>query len=89
MNLIEAIPTGKEHKMTRQQLMYKAKITNTEVFKKELAKLRDEYIIIFDDGYYLPASKEEYLEFIEKLNGQAYDITKTIDLAYKKMEECK
>lgn len=89
MNLIEAIPIGKKHKMNRQQLMYEAKITKVEAFKRELAKLRDEYIIIFDEGYYLPSSEEEYLEFIKKLNGQAYDITKTIDLAYKKMEECK
>lgn len=89
MNLIEVIPIGKKYKMNRQQLMHEAKITSIEVFKKELSKLREEYIIIFDDGYYLPASREEYLEFIKKLNGQTYDTTKTIDLAYKKMEECK
>lgn len=86
MNLIEVIPIGKEHKKTRQELMYKAKITDTTRFRKELAKLRKEYIIVFDEGYYLPSSKEEYLEIIKKLNGQVYDATKTIELAYKEME---
>lgn len=87
MNLLDVIPIGKEYRQTRQQLMYKAKITDEMQFKKELAELREKYIIIFDNGYYVPSSKEECLEFIQKLNGQVYDIAKTIDLAYKEMEE--
>ena len=87
MNLIEAIPIGKKYRQTREQLMYKTKITDVSQFREELAKLRDQYIIIFDNGYYLPSSKEEYLEIIKKLNGQVYETTKTINLAYKEMEE--
>lgn len=87
MNLIDVIPIGKQNKKTRQHLMSKSKIIDKEQFKKELAKLRKQYIIIFDNGYYLPASKEEYQEFIQKLNKEAYDITKTIELAYREMEE--
>jgi len=87
MNLIDIIPIGDKFKQTRQQLMYQAKITDVSQFKKELAELRKKYIIVFDDGYYLPSSKEEYLNFIKKLNGQVSDTVKTIDLAYQKMEE--
>ena len=87
MNLIEVIPIGKEHKNTRQELMYKAKITNENEFQKEMAKLRKQYIIIFDEGYYIPSSKEEYLEFIQKQNKQLCETSKTIELAYKEMEK--
>ena len=86
MELISVIPIGKKYKENRQTIMYNAKITDEKQFKKELAKLREKYIIIFDEGYYLPSSKEEYLEFIKKLNGQVFETTKTIDLAYKEME---
>ena len=85
MKLIECIPIGKQNKETREVLMNKAKITLRQ-FKKELTKLRNEYIIINDNGYYMPANKEEYEEFIEKQNGQVYEINKTIDLAYKEMK---
>ena len=87
MNLIEVIPIGKEHKNTRQELMYKAKMTNESEFQKEIAKLRKQYIIIFDEGYYIPSSKEEYLEFIQKQNKQLCETSKTIELAYKEMEK--
>lgn len=86
MNLIDFIPIGKENKQTRQELMYKAKITEDE-FKKELLNLKHKYIILFDNGYYLPQTKEEYLEFIQKQNQRLCDTAKTIDLAYKEMEE--
>lgn len=87
MNLLDYIPIGKQHKETRETLMNKANITNIKLFKKEINKLRKRYIVIFNNGYYLPANKEEYQEFIQKLNMQAYDINKTIDLAYKEMKE--
>lgn len=86
MNLINIIPVGKKHKETRDNLMYKAKITDVMQFKKELAELRKQYIIIFDDGYYLPSSKEEYEEFIKKMEEQRDNANKTIELAYKEME---
>lgn len=87
MNLIEVIPIGKKHKKTRQELMYKAKITDEGEFQKEIGKLRKQYVIIFDNGYYIPSSKEEYLEFIQKQNKQLCETSKTIELAYKEMEE--
>lgn len=86
MDLISVIPIGRKYRQTREQLMSKAKITDVREFKKELAKLKEKYIIIFDEGYYLPSSKEEYLDIIKKLNNQAYDISKIINLAYKEME---
>ena len=87
MNLIDVIPIGKKHKQTREQLMYKSKISNITDFKQELAKLKRKYIILFDDGYYLPSSKEEYLDFIKKMNKQILDIADKIEIAYKEMEE--
>lgn len=87
MSLINEIQIGKDNRQTRQQLMYKAKITNEKQFKKELAELKKQYIIIFDDGYYLPSSKEEYMEFINKMKEQERNINRTIELAYKEMGE--
>ena len=89
MKLIEYIPIGKQNKETRDNLMKKAKITNVRAFRKELAKLKDQYIIINDNGYYLPTNKEEYEEFIEKQNERYCEIKKTIDLAYKEMKNVK
>ena len=85
MKLIDCIPIGKQNKETREMLMNKAKLTQRQ-FRKELAKLRNKYIIINDNGYYLPANKEEVQDFIQKLNGQAYEINKTIALAYREIE---
>lgn len=85
MKLIECIPIGKQNKETREMLMNKANLTLRQ-FRKELVKLRNKYIIINDNGYYLPANKEEMQEFIQNLNGQAYEINKIINLAYRKME---
>ncbi len=86
MNLIDFIPIGREQKQTRQELMCNAKISEDD-FKRELAKIKKQYIVIFDNGYYLPQTKEEYLEFIQKQNQRLCDTAKTIDLAYKEMEE--
>ena len=85
MKLIECIPIGKQNKETREVLMNKAKITPRQ-FRKELAKLRNKYIIINDNGYYVPANKEEIKEFIQKLNGQVCAINKIINLAYRELE---
>ncbi len=85
MKLIGCIPIGKQNKETREILMNKTNLTQRQ-FRKELARLRNKYIIINDNGYYLPANKEEIQEFIQKLNRQVYEINKTIALAYKGME---
>ncbi len=85
MKLIECIPIGKQNKETREELVNKANLTPRQ-FRKELARLRNKYIIINDNGYYLPVNKEEYEEFIEKQNERYCEIKKTIDLAYKEMK---
>lgn len=87
MNLIDFIPIGKKYRKTRKQLMYESKIFDTECFKREMRQLKNEYIIIFDDGYYLPSSKEEYTEFINKMTKKKEEIIQKIELAYKEMEE--
>lgn len=89
MKLIECIPIGKKNKETRDNLMQKAKITDVRILRKELAKLKEKYIIINDNGYYLPANKEEYEEFIQKQNERYCEIRKTIDLAYEEMKNVK
>ncbi len=81
-----SIPIGKQNKETRNVLMNKANLTPRQ-FRKELARLREKYIIINDNGYYLPASKEEYEEFIQKQNERYIKIKETIDLAYKEMKD--
>ena len=85
MKLIDCIPIGKQNKETREVVMNKANLTPRQ-FRKELARLRNKYIIINDNGYYVPANKEEYEEFIQKQNEKYCEIRKTIDLAYKEMK---
>ena len=85
---IDIFPQGKENRKTRQQLMYKAKIFNEAQFKKELAELKKENIIIFEnDGYYIPNKKEELQNFINKIDKQNKEITKILNLANQMLEE--
>ena len=87
MKLIEILPIGKENKKTRNVLMKESKIKDVEEFKKQLADIKKQYIVIFDDGYYLPASKDEYDNFINKTNEQIKYYTKLKQMANKEMEE--
>lgn len=87
MDLFNVIPKGKENKETRETLMYKSHISDVKVFKKKLAELREEHIIAFDNGYYIPETKEEYMEFIMKQNKQLINTQKIMKLAYEKMKE--
>lgn len=85
---IDIFPQGKENRKTRQQLMYKAKIFNETQFKKELAELKKENIIIFEnDGYYIPNKKEELQNFINKIDKQNKEITKVLNLANEMLKE--
>lgn len=86
MELYKVIPIGKKNKISRQELMYKAKITEIKQFRKEMFELKKKHTVIFNDGYYFPASKEEYEEFIEKMKVQASNIDSTIKLAEQEME---
>lgn len=87
MNLISLIPIGKKYKKTRQQLMYEAQINDKEYFQEAIRELRKKYLIMFDNGYYLPASREEYLEIIEKMEKQAVEINDRLKIAYEEMGE--
>lgn len=87
MKLIEVLPIGKENKKTRNVLMKELNIRDVEEFKKQLADIKKQYIVIFDDGYYLPASKDEYDNFINKTNEQIKYYTKLKQMANKEMEE--
>lgn len=87
MKLIEILPIGKENKKTRKTLMKEANIKDVEEFKKQLADIKKQYIVIFDDGYYLPASKDEYDNFINRTNEQIEYYTKLKEIANKEMED--
>lgn len=87
MKLIEVLPIGKENKKTRNVLMKELNIRDVEEFKKQLADIKKQYIVIFDDGYYLPASQDEYDNFINKTNEQIKYYTKLKQMANKEMEE--
>ena len=87
MKLIEVLPIGKENKKTRNVLMKESKIKDVEEFKKQLADIKKQYIVIFDDGYYLPASQDEYDNFMNKTNEQIKYYTKLKQMANKEMEE--
>lgn len=87
MNLLNFMPIGKKYRKTRKQLMYEAKLQDEKIFKNELTELRKEYLIMFDDGYYLPSSKEEYSEIIEKMEKQNDEIRQRLKIAYKEMEK--
>ncbi len=84
---IELIPIGKENKISRDSLMYKAKITNIDIFKTELAELKTKHIILFEDGYYRPNTKEEYKNFINKCNTKKTETQELIKIAKREMEE--
>lgn len=86
MQLIDAIPIGKKNRENRKTLMKKANISTENDFKKELKKTRKEYIVIFDDGYYLPETKEEYDEFTNKIKEYMDEMNNTLKLAEKEME---
>lgn len=86
MNLIDFIPIGKKYKKTKQQLMYEAKITDDKEFRRQMAELQNKYIIIWEYGYYLPSTKEEYMEVIKKLEQQKEEKNRIIKLAYREME---
>ena len=84
---IETIPKGKENKIIRKQLMENSNIKSEQQFKSELAELKKKYIILCDEGYYRPKTKEEYEEFIKKCNIRKKEIQDLIELAKKEMEE--
>lgn len=87
MNFRDYIPLGKENRKTKQQIMYNAKITDENKFKLELTKLRQNEIVIFDNGYFIPNKKEEIQDFIRDCNLVGIETNKLIGMAYKKIDE--
>lgn len=68
--------------------MYKLKIFDVKKFKKELAELKENHIILFEsDGYYRPSSPEEYDEFIEKQKENLNATKRIIEIALKEKEK--
>ena len=87
MKLIEILPIGKENKKTRNDLMKESNIKDIEEFKKQLAEIKTKYIVIFDNGYYLPANIDEYDDFINKANEKIDYYIKLKEIANKEMED--
>ena len=87
--MIELLPFGKENKISKRKLMIKANLSE-EDFNKELAKIRETYIIMTDTtsgGYWRSNNKQELQDFIRKYQKRAYTNSKMIMLAYKELEE--
>ncbi len=83
---IEIIPKGKENKINRQELMKNARINDEQQFKSELAEIKKKYIVLYDEGYYRPKTKEEYENFIRKCNTRKNEAQILIELAKNEME---
>lgn len=84
---IEMIPIGKENKISREELMSILKINSINEFKKVIEELKQDNIILFEDGYYRPDKKEEYEEVIEKCKLKTDNMKKIIKLAKIEMEK--
>lgn len=79
---INLIPLGKENRLDRKTLMQKMNIFDVKIFKKEISKLKEENIILFEeDGYFRPNTEEDYNNFIEKEKEIIKSVEKTIKIA--------
>ena len=87
MSLIDNIPIGERYKISREELMKKSGIKDIRTFRTDLKTLHQEYVIIYDEGYYLPAGIEEYQKYIDKLEYEKLKITAKINLAKKLMKK--
>lgn len=82
MKLEELILKGKRNKKNREELMRLARL-DRDSFKKELSKIKETQIILFEDGYYKPNTEEEYDAFIKKCNTEIKNIQHLVELATK------
>lgn len=79
---INLIPLGKENRLDRKTLMQKMNIFDVKIFKKEISKLKEDNIILFEEnGYYRPSTEEDYNNFIEKEKEIIKSVEKTIKIA--------
>lgn len=87
MDLKDVLPIGSKYKMSKKELMSKAGI-DEQTFTDEIRKIREDSILLFNDGgYYLPSSKTEYEEFIKKQESYLKAVENVIEMAKKEMEE--
>lgn len=82
MKLEELILKGKRNKKNREELMRLAHL-DRDSFKKELSKIKETQIILFEEGYYKPNTEEEYDAFIKKCNTEIKNIQHLVELATK------
>lgn len=82
MKLEELILKGKRNKKNREELMRLARL-DRDSFKKELSKIKETQIILFEEGYYKPNTEEEYDAFIKKCNTEIKNIQHLVELATK------
>ena len=85
MSLEQCILKGKNNKKTREQLMLEANL-DRDSFKKELARIKETKIVLFDNGYYMPNTIEEYENFKRKCKQEILNIKKLFYLAKKEEE---
>lgn len=83
---IENIPIGNKHKKSRKELMSELKI-DEDTFKKDLAKIKEKNIVLFDGGYYRPTEIKEYDSLINKLKNIEGNAKKSIKIALKEREK--
>ena len=82
MSLEQCILKGKKNRKTREQLMFEANL-DRDSFKKELATIKETKIVLFDNGYYMPNTEEEYELFKQKCKKEIANIKKLFYLAEK------
>jgi len=87
MNIIDNIPIGKKYKISREELMEKCNINDKRIFRKNLSELHEKYVIIYDDGYYLPANVKEYKELIDRLKTKEKEVKDRIKQVEKEMKK--
>lgn len=83
---IDVIPKGKENRRSRRYLMCQARIIREKEFQQEISRLRKKHIILFDDGYYRPNTKEELQEFINSCNDKRDEMENLVNIALMEME---
>lgn len=83
---IDDIPKGRENRISGVELCEKLRLGKTEL-RLELSKLKENYIILNDDGYYRPTKVEEYDLLIKKLKEIQCEKEKAIKLALKERED--
>lgn len=86
MSLDNYILKGKNNRKTREQLMLETK-TDKQTFRQELAHLKKTKIVLFDDGYYKPNTKQEYEEFKEKCRREMSSLERLYCLASEEEEK--